>query len=438
MVARDPRVRRAPVANMQRVSRRPQNPYTLRTRPFSITPFMCHPVLPGETLKNVLIQARVVSDPLDPLMKLTGWWCETMLFYVKHRDLSPDGTGVAATAAAMVLDQDTDMTSMRTAPGNIAFFQYPGAIAWNKFCYNRIVDEYFRDGTETFATAIDSLGYSKAALTRPGQYSAYERVTLAANKRTDNDVDLIAGGSPVTPLEFTERWQHWATLRDAGLMDMDYQDFVNTYGVETREAETSPNLHRPEILYQSSHWQYASNVVEPTTGVPAVAAVWSLAERSDKAFLFNEPGFIYGIHVVRPKMYLGTPEGSMNGAMDNLHAWLPAVLAHNYEDGYVFFDDTPGPTGPLGSTMAADYWVDIRDLFTGGDLFRNYTVVPDTTPGFVALPTATGATRYASDAAVSKLFKTAGAQTEMIRIDGICHLGIAGAQRRNPGNQITI
>jgi len=414
--------------------RRPQHTWLTESRPWQLQPIAIAPVLPGDTLRSLQWQSRAVTDPIKN--KLIGWHAEYYWFYVKHRDLSADGTGIAALAASMVLDADTDLSTMRGA-GNVSFFQYPGAISWNKLCYNRIVDEYFRDGAETFATGVDTLGYSKAALTRPGQFTAYERLTLGSAKRTDNEVDLIAGGSPVTPLEFTERWQHWAALRDAQLTDMDYHDFINTYGTDTREVETSPNLHRPEILYQSSHWQYPTNVVEPTTGVPAVAAVWSLAERSDKAFLFNEPGFIYGIHVVRPKLYMGNPEGSMNGAMDNLHAWLPAVLAHNYEDGYVFFDDTPGPGGPLGSTMAADYWVDIRDLLTGGDLFRNYTVVPDTTPGFVALPTtAVGGKNYASDAAVTKLFKTAG--TEFVRIDGVCHLGIAGAQRRNPGNQITI
>jgi hypothetical protein len=43
------------------------------------------PVLPGETMKNLLLQARVVSDPIkNPLI---GWWCEFYFFYVKHRDL---------------------------------------------------------------------------------------------------------------------------------------------------------------------------------------------------------------------------------------------------------------------------------------------------------------------------------------------------------------
>lgn len=436
MVTRDPRVRKAVSRNAERVQRRPQNPYSLRFRPYAICPFMIHPVLPGETLKNMLLQSRIVTDPLDPLMKLVGWWCETYVFYVKHRDLSPDGTGVAALAASMVLDQDTNLSSMRAAGTSVPYFVFQGGINWMGYCYNRIVDEYFRDGAETSTTGQDAQGYSKAAMTRPGQWSAYERVTLASAKRTDNEVDLIAGGSPVTPLEFTERWQHWQALRDANLTDMDYQDFVNTYGVETREVETSPNLHRPELVYQSSHWQYPTNVVEPTTGVPAVAAVWSLAERSDKAFLFNEPGFLVGLHCARPKMYMANPVGSMVGAMDNLHAWLPAVLQHNYEDGYVFFDDTPGPGGPLAPTMSADYWVDIRDLFTGGDLFRNYAVTGDTTPGWAALPDASGNHNYVSDAAITKLFKTAG--TENVRADGVVHLGIAGHQRRNPGNQVTI
>lgn len=70
-----------------RRARRPQHTFNIRWRPFQIQPFVLAPVLPGETLKNALIQAQIWSDPLGVAMKNSGWWLECFLFYVKHRDL---------------------------------------------------------------------------------------------------------------------------------------------------------------------------------------------------------------------------------------------------------------------------------------------------------------------------------------------------------------
>ena len=74
----------ANLAQQRRVTRRPQHTFQLRHRPWEIQPFMLAPVLPGETMQNLLLQARVVTDPIkNPLI---GWWCEHYVFYVKHRD----------------------------------------------------------------------------------------------------------------------------------------------------------------------------------------------------------------------------------------------------------------------------------------------------------------------------------------------------------------
>ena len=62
---RDPKLRRASAYGIaRRVPRSPKHPFQLRTRPFQIQPFMISPVLPGETLKNLVLQSRVVSKPL--------------------------------------------------------------------------------------------------------------------------------------------------------------------------------------------------------------------------------------------------------------------------------------------------------------------------------------------------------------------------------------
>jgi hypothetical protein len=74
------------VGKSRRIPRNPQHRFYLETRPWQIQPFLIAPVLPGETMKNLLLQSRVVSDPL--LASLTGWFCEYYFFYCKHRDLA--------------------------------------------------------------------------------------------------------------------------------------------------------------------------------------------------------------------------------------------------------------------------------------------------------------------------------------------------------------
>jgi len=425
---RDPRVKKADAYGMlRRTERRPQHPFSLIFRPYQLQPFMIAPVVPGETMKNLLMQARVVTDPLNPLTKLVGWWQETYFFYVKHRDLGVPDTGINAELQKMVLDpENADMSAYEDADGNAWTYCYPGGVDFLLECVKRITEEYFRDEGENWNTyTLD--GVPQVAITGKGVHNWTERLTLASQKRTDNEVNLVEGGS-MTPMEFTERWQHWSALREAGLTEMDYQDFVNTYGAQTREAEKSPALHRPELLRYSRNWQYPSNIVEPTTGVPSSALAWSVAERGDKDFRFNEPGFIVGLMCCRPKVYLGNQQGTVVGSMTDVYSWLPAILQQNYEAGYKEFQDDEGP---LAATMAEDYWIDLRDLFTGGEQFVNYAT-PDATVGTANLPLSTGQRRYMDTADVNLLFKDIA--VNKIRADGMVHLGIAGRQTKHPGN----
>ena len=255
-----------------------------------------------------------------------------------------------------------------------------------------------------------------------------EKLTLAANKRTDeSSYDLLEADGKLHPRDYIDKMMHWQALREDGLTDMDYKDFVNTYGSTTREDEDSPNLHRPELLYWNREWQYPVNIVEPTTGVPATAVAWSIQSRTDKDFRFNEPGFIVGLMCVRPKIYLGTQQGSATGLMGNVLDFLPAVLQQNYEESYKLVAENDGP---LASVMTQGYWVDIRDLYLGGEQFCNYA--PSGIVGTAQLPTADGQRRYMADADINALFKTPSGVGAAIHVtvDGIAHFSIAGRQTR--------
>ena len=75
----------APARRTGRVTRGPRHSFNLRHRPFQIQPFLLAPVLPGETMKSLLLQSRAVTSPISN--PLVGWWLEYYVFYVKHRDL---------------------------------------------------------------------------------------------------------------------------------------------------------------------------------------------------------------------------------------------------------------------------------------------------------------------------------------------------------------
>ena len=266
----------------------------------------------------------------------------------------------------MVLDPNTDMSSLKTGARVNWSYAYNGAIDWVSLCTQRVIEEYFRDPGEDWNTyTLDSV--PQAAIYGMGLQDALEKLTLNANKRTDeSSFDLISGDGKLHPRDLDMRFQHWQALRDAGLMQMDYNNFVKTYGAETREDEDSPNLHRPELLRYERQFQYPTNIVQASTGVPSVAVAWSVQDKEDKDYRFNEPGFIVSFMCVRPKVYLGNQEGAMVGSMDTGNFWLPALLNDNCEMAYHQFAQA---TGPPKTTMAATgYWIDTRDIFLNGDL----------------------------------------------------------------------
>ena len=98
----------SPEAQQKRKLRTPRHQWYLKSRPWQVQPFMIAPVLPGETLKNLTLQARVVSDPIsNPII---GWWCEHYIFYVKLRDLYARDL-----MSSMVLKPETDLSSLDAA-----------------------------------------------------------------------------------------------------------------------------------------------------------------------------------------------------------------------------------------------------------------------------------------------------------------------------------
>lgn len=399
-------------ARFERVMRKPEFPFQVRMRPWGITPFHIQPVLPGETLDNLQFQARVVSDPLKS--KLGGWWCETYFFYVKHRDLDQRDELVSMHLTGGAL------TTNRVAAQSYATYAYDNSIDWVSACLKRVTEEYFRDEGETWnGNVIGS--YPAASVNKAGWHDSLvdDAVAPAAGNELQDDPDLTVMSA------YQAQYDRMRQMRATAAT---FDDWLKMHGVNVPVA-INEDLYKPELLRYERQWTYPTNTVEPTTGVPSSAAVWSLEGRADKNRFFKEPGFIFGVMVTRPKVFFSKQLGAAVGALDEARLWLPSLMRDEPYTSIKKFENTDiANEGPLGTNITNDYWADMRDLFLYGDQFLNFdpTALTDPHAPYVPLPAANLNDRYAADADADALFAGTTAQTRLIRADGIVKAHIKG------------
>jgi len=410
------------VAKMGRKLRKPQHTFQLSYRPWQIQPMMIAPVLPGETLQNLLLQSRVVTDPINN--PLVGWWTEYYMFYVKLRDMYDRDK-----LTQMIMNPEEDMTSLDGAT-NVKHYHLNTSggsdINYVQLCLERIVDEYFRyEGEDNTTGVLDGLPAANI------NHSSYiDSLINDADFVTPADEDLTdvgsEGGSAVTISEIHNAQLRWDLMRTQGLTDMTFEDYLSTYGVTPKPEE----VHKPELIRYVRDWTYPTNTVEPTTGIPASACSWSIAERADKARMFREPGFIFGVTVTRPKVYLKGLTSNAVMLMNSAQAWLPPSLS---ADPYASMRRVDASDAPV-SGSSDDYWIDIKDILLYGDQFLNFASTA-LEKNIVDLPTAANLMRYASATDADKLFATPDPRNQ-VRADGIVSLSIAGRQVDTSPNSV--
>jgi hypothetical protein len=389
-----------------RVMRRPKHTYHLRFQPWIIQPFCIAPVLPGETMRQALMQARAVTEVIkNPLI---GWWLEQYLFYVKHRDL--DGRD---DFQKMVLQSGYSLAAYNRAADVQTFHNGPG-IDWTYECLKRVVAEYFRDEGEAWNVAGSTIGGMPLAKIE-GETGLESLV---------NQADLDEGGSPQDGTEtLHELEQYIATyefMRQQKLTNMTYEDWLRTYGVRGSAAQ---DPHKPELIRFVRDWTYPTNTVDPATGAPSSACSWVISERADKDRFFAEPGFLFGLMVARPKVYLSKQTGALISAMGDALSWLPAVMR---EEPYTSLKNFAYNAGPVrNAAVSGGYWIDIRDLLLYGDQFLNFTLSA-TDAGLVALPDATWKKKYVAQADIDGLFP---GTNKLVKCDGVVQFLIAGSQK---------
>lgn len=413
------------IKNVRRRPRRPQHKFNIRQKPYEITPFMIAPVLPGETMQNLLLQSRVVTDPIHN--RLVGWHKEYYYFYIPHVALTDwDTTGKLR---AMMLDPTTDVSSLQKGSNSTASYTFKGGMDYVNACKDVVTKEFFRDEDEALTPTFAS-GYQVAQIDQQQWWNSIKFETGGEDDTELPGIDELEETDIIPGM--TTEYAQWEMMRDAGMTDMDYDDYIRSYGVSVPKSQEIENPEetkfRPELIRFSRNWSYPTNHIDPTDGSAASAVSWSIAERADKKRFFKYPGFVFGVTVTRPKIYLGNQKGAAVGFLDNAYAWLPAVLHGHVYTSIKEIEDSV-TDGPF-QNQAEDYWFDCKDLFLYGDQFINHT--PDVTnTQKVDLPGAGSIggdvdIKYPTEAMVDSLFVDSVGTNQYVREDGITHLNILG------------
>ena len=289
-----------PAPRVSRVLRKPVHHFQLRQRPWTIQPSFIAPVLPGETMKNLLLQCRAVTDPIkNPLI---GWWAEHYVFYIKHRDLlrrddfeemmlDPSWTPATAAGGSLV------------AAANVDRYHFGGHIDWTNLCLERVVQEFFRNEDEAVAAAtLTSVsGATAMPIASINDQSWLDSVRNEADFTTAIDpvpVDGSDTGTDVNASEIQAALNMWMLQTQHNLTDMSYEEFLASHGVRMPKEAS----HIPELVRYVRDWTYPTSHIEPTTGAPTSACSWKIAERADKDRFFKEPSFLFGCCVYRSKV----------------------------------------------------------------------------------------------------------------------------------------
>jgi len=396
-----------PQKKVTRRTRVPTTNFHLKTRPWQIQPFFVHPVLPGETFTNALWKSRVVTDPVKN--RLIGWHKEYFIFYVRFRDLV-EGEDFKA----IFTDPEANLSTYYSAADPKYFHKY--GVNFLKLGVNKIVENYFRADDEAPDDATLDGMWAASIMTDNWLDSAIVKTDV-----DEADVDVDFGSDDTLQMSEFERASRMYQLLQAGLLtDMSYEDYLRTYGIRVASEEQE---RKPLLIRHVKQWAMPANTIVPETGAATSAITWSIDERADKNRLFKEPGFMIGLTVARPKVYLNNMTGSISGVMDTAMEWLPAIMR---DDPHSSLIELAPATGPLAN-QSGNYVVDLRDYFLYGEQFTN--IAPAAAFNGIAMPTAALGKRYPTLAMAQSLFLDDAAEgtKQFIEEDGRIDIAIQTA-----------
>lgn len=398
----------------ERVGRYPKHPFRVNALPFTAQPFMIAPVLPAETLTNIYMESRVVSDPvLNPII---GWKQEYYFFYVRVSDMLSD------LIRDMFVDPtNTDLTAtLGVAANDQAYYQAKGGIDYLKRAMIAITTHYFRDQDEAWDKWKTASGLPMVQI----------RDTLWMDSLVDKDLmpEGPAISSAVDAGDLERLMDAYEMLRSLNVANMTYEDFLRQSGVRIPTKDEN----KPELLARFAEFSYPANTIDPVSGAPTSALSWVFKNGNRDPKQFKEPGFVIGVAVTRPKVYFSGLAGYAAAYMGRAWDWMPQYLATMPETSMKQF---VGDTGPLGDrTTATDsYWADMRDLLLYGDQFHNvqaFNAVPANVGAehMLALPIGDPFNVKNPTEAMAKSFFKDAVNGTNVKHDGVVSLSIKGHQ----------
>lgn len=410
--------------------RSPKHPFHIRHMPFALCPFMCAPVRPGETVKNILLQSRAVSKTM--VNSLIGAWMEYYFFYVKFSDID-HVAGVDVALKDMILTPERAMTDIDTTAADETFrskvVTTPGGdatqISYMAFCLQTVLNNFFRDGDETYTLAAGKVsnGVHNEYMTHMKPGKGFEDSAIQATEWESKDIDVdLDADATITAEEVLIAMAQWEALKAGRLTDMTFEDYLRGQGVNAGLAQ---DASKPELLRVIRDFSYPVNTVDPADGDPSTAFSWSITETANKDRFIKEPGFIFGASCFRPKVYSSEKTSLMCNYLNRVWDWLP-----NHPAAVKKFNGTvtnsPNESDGPWDTIADDYMVDSGDLFLYGEEFVNFTL-GDADANLIAVPGTDLTRKYTTKAQMDTLFQGATAADAMSQ-DGIVSLSILGAE----------
>jgi hypothetical protein len=336
-----------------------------------------------------------------------GWWLEYYFFYVPFRQM-PNATNLVA------MFVDPTVTLSPTAASGLTYYNGMG-FDYVAQCLQVVTQEWFRREGEVWSASVIRAGRPAASVNIDSLIDSLIDTTLLPDGGAiAGNVDDLDRARMV--LEYRRMLKEMGS--DGGAID--YEEVIASYGASIRKAVSRD---RPELIRYLREWTYPTNTVEPTTGVPTTAASWAIADRATKARTFNEPGFIFGVQCVRPKVYFTNQTGVGSVMLDRAQRWLPPNMDEvGMERSLAEFATNDGPYGKAAGGLTNGYWLDVRDLFNYGDQYLD-PAVAGSWGNFnpVALPTVGANTRYGTLAMANNLLVAGGTFTQC---DGSVQLDI--------------
>lgn len=399
-----------------RKNRTPNFPVLGLMKPFGLYPIFAFPILPGETVNHLSLQWRVLSMPIKhPLM---GAWCEVWTCYVKLTDIDRALTD-------MFLSDTMSSTAYEATATTETKFRKIGDIDWISRCLNKVHDAYFLDEGETARNLAGDLVRKTKVLSKRASWM--DNLILKPTEAALTD----------TPFEHREEMSAADMFRYMQMTELTYEQYLRQYGAMSVRAGEG----KPEIWRYAQSWTQPVNTVEPTTGIPSSAWIWSdkmVMEQNKRA---TEPGFVIVLARIAPKTVRRSPAYSIIGKMWGFMDWFPA---YNLDDPMAGVREIAGGDvspflGAISDPPTADdnvFLYDHRDVLSHGEQFVNRAYDSAEWPyrpnwgGDADLQT--GATpqdvrgEYVSDADIDAMFVSNAAGKDWCYYEGLGRATIAG------------